>query len=120
MNKVGTEVTYKIVVKMKRRADGGLRAWSDQVPGLVLSHKDPARVLADIEPALVVILEEQLGCAVKAERLSPMPVFGAHMSLAQRLKSRAIAMLEPAFDFIDRRFDHALRRMEYAAHPCNG
>jgi hypothetical protein len=28
------------------RADGGLRAWSDDVPGLVLSHADPAAVLA--------------------------------------------------------------------------
>lgn len=117
---MGTEVTYKIVVKMKRRHDGGLRAWSDQVPGLVLSHKDPARVLADIEPALIFILEEQLGCAVKAERLSPMPVFGAHTTLTQRLRERAEALLEPAFKLLDRSFAHDLRRMEFAAHPCNG
>jgi hypothetical protein len=53
--------SYKIVVFFERRQDGGLRAWSDEVPGFVLSHLDVDAVLADIQPALEGILSAQLG-----------------------------------------------------------
>jgi len=39
------------------RPDGGIRVSSDQVPGLVLSGKDPSAVMADVWPALNRILE---------------------------------------------------------------
>ena len=48
--------TGKVVVTLERRRDGGLRAYSDDVPGFVLSHSNVAAVLADIGPALEVIL----------------------------------------------------------------
>lgn len=53
--------SYKIVVLFERRDDGGLRAWSEQVPGFVLSHRDVDSVLADVQPALEGILTAQLG-----------------------------------------------------------
>jgi hypothetical protein len=46
----------KITVTFEHRDDGGLRAYSNDVPGFVLSHSDPAKVLADIKPALEGIL----------------------------------------------------------------
>jgi hypothetical protein len=46
----------KIVVHFSRREDGGLRAWSDDVPGFVLSHRDAQAVMDDVEPALETIL----------------------------------------------------------------
>lgn len=48
--------TNSIAVSLERRPDGGLRAWSDDVPGFVLSHKDASAVLRDIKPALEAIL----------------------------------------------------------------
>jgi hypothetical protein len=45
-----------VTVRFERRDDGGLRAWSDDVPGLVLSNRDPHRVLDDVIPALRVLL----------------------------------------------------------------
>jgi hypothetical protein len=59
----------KIVIRLQRRRDGGLRAWSDDVPGLVLSHRDADRVLADIIPAVETIMAEMLGVAVQASPL---------------------------------------------------
>jgi hypothetical protein len=47
---------FKIVVMFEKRADGGLRAYSDDVPGFVLSHNDASAVLNDVKPALEVIL----------------------------------------------------------------
>lgn len=46
-----------VTLKLEPRPDGGLRVSSDDVPGLVLSHKHPAKVMADILPALRGILE---------------------------------------------------------------
>jgi hypothetical protein len=54
----------KIVVCFEERADGGLRAWSDDVPGFVLSHPDKEAVLDDVEPALETILSSIYGAPV--------------------------------------------------------
>ncbi len=51
--------SYKLTVCFERRPDGGLRAWSDDVPGLVLSHADVDSLLADVPEALKVILSHQ-------------------------------------------------------------
>lgn len=39
------------------RSDGGLRVWSDDFLGLILSGPDPAKVLADIWPAIIALRE---------------------------------------------------------------
>lgn len=44
-----------ITLRLERRQDGGLRVFSDDVPGFVLSHREPELVCADIWPALRVI-----------------------------------------------------------------
>ncbi|NDV87782.1 hypothetical protein GTW51_13835 [Aurantimonas aggregata] len=51
------------------RPDGGLRAWSDDVPGLVLSHTDIDGVLADICPAMETILSARLKAEIEVEPL---------------------------------------------------
>ncbi|MEO8927306.1 MAG: hypothetical protein ABI306_09095 [Caulobacteraceae bacterium] len=66
----GRSQQFKVTVKFERRGDGGLRAWSPDVPGLVLSNLDPDKVMADIEPAMEAILSERLGCKVRAHRLA--------------------------------------------------
>jgi len=108
-----TGETFKITVRMSRRPDGGLRVWSDQLPGLVLSNKDPQRVMADIVPAMELILAEMLGCPVKAERLSPLPVL-APMSPPIPMAAKVAAMIAKANDFIER----TRGRVEYAALAC--
>ena len=57
-----------IHVHFEARSDGGLRAWSDDVPGFALSHSNPALVLADVEPVLEVMLSEWCKRPIKVYR----------------------------------------------------
>lgn len=59
-------------MNFERRDDGGLRAWSDDVPGLILSHTDIDGVLEDVVTALGVMLSEQLGHPVEARPVVDM------------------------------------------------
>lgn len=61
--------SFKVVVCFEQRPDGGLRAWSDDVPGLVLSHTDIDGVLADVTEALRVILSHQFKTDVMVKPL---------------------------------------------------
>ncbi|UHC14388.1 hypothetical protein LRS73_17675 [Methylobacterium currus] len=60
---------FKVVVCLERRPDGGLRAWSDDVPEFVLSHRNVDALLADIKPALDIILSAKFGDNILAEPL---------------------------------------------------
>lgn len=75
----------KITVHISRRRDGGLRAWSDDLPGLVLSHKDESRLIADLEPAMEFMLSESLGCPVTVRWLEPLRVPSKRPTAFQRL-----------------------------------
>jgi len=66
-------MTRKIVVTFEGREDGGLKAYSDDVPGFVLSHFAPDAVLKDVKPALEGILSCWLKEPVVVEEL-PVPV----------------------------------------------
>ena len=60
------EIRFKQVsLTFEKREDGGLRVWSSDVPGFVLSHSDCEAVFADIGPALETILSELLGAPVR-------------------------------------------------------
>lgn len=61
--------TFKLTVCFERRPDGGLRVYSDDVPGLVLSSTDVDGVLDDVIEALKVILSERLRVEVEVEPL---------------------------------------------------
>ncbi len=50
-----------ISVTFERREDGGLRVYSDDVPGLVLSGPDPVAVFEDVVPALERLFEHNKG-----------------------------------------------------------
>jgi len=65
-----TDRSFKVTVCFERRPDGGLRAYSDDVPGLVLSHTDVDGVLADVTEALKVILSHRLQAAIDVKPLS--------------------------------------------------
>jgi hypothetical protein len=54
--------SFKVTVHFDRRADGGLRVWSDDVPGLVLSSADVDGAIEDVPVAIRVILSHML-CA---------------------------------------------------------
>ncbi len=53
--------SWKIVVHFERRADGGVRAWCDEIPGFALSNANVEAVLLDVQPALEGLLTYQLG-----------------------------------------------------------
>ena len=49
-------MTIKIIVHFEGREDGGLKAYSDDLAGFVLSHSDPNAVLKHVKPTLEGIL----------------------------------------------------------------
>jgi hypothetical protein len=61
--------TFKLTVCFEARPDGGLRVYSDDVPGLVLSSMDVDGVLEDVTEALKVILSERLKADVEVQPL---------------------------------------------------
>lgn len=61
--------TFKVTVCFESRPDGGLRVYSDDVPGLVLSSMDVDGVLEDVTEALKFILSERLNAQVEVEPL---------------------------------------------------
>ena len=103
--------SIKIVIRLQRRPDGGLRVWSDDVPGLVLSHSDADRVMADIIPAVETIMADMLGCAVRASELvsadSIIPMARRPRTLAERMQYLAARL-----------FTAGEETREYAAAPC--
>ncbi len=70
-NEMGStnKTPFKITVLFETREDGGLRAYSEDLPGFVLSHADSDAVMADIEPSLECILSAMLGYPVRATLL---------------------------------------------------
>ena len=63
-------MTIKIIVSFEGREDGGLKAYSDDLPGFVLSHSDPNAVLKDVKPALEGILSCLFKESIVLEELS--------------------------------------------------
>lgn len=61
--------SFKLTVCFERRPDGGLRAYSDDVPGLILSHTDIDGVLADVADALKTILSHRLNADIDVRPL---------------------------------------------------
>lgn len=51
----------EITVVFERREDGGLRVYSEDVPGFVLSHSDAGLILGDVQHALESILSHMHG-----------------------------------------------------------
>ena len=50
-------ITQEIKITIGPREDGGVRIWSDDMPGLILSGKDALEVIANIGPALKGLIE---------------------------------------------------------------
>jgi hypothetical protein len=86
----------KIVVRFEERPEGGLRAWSDDLPGFVLSHPDAEAVLDDVEPALETMLSSMYG----------VPVMVAPLVEPDEFESGHIANRAPTSP------------REYASHLC--
>ncbi len=72
--------TYiKVSVMFERREDGGLRVYSNEVPGLILSGPDPELVFNDVVPALESLFKHNEELDVE---------FGQAMSLRYALQDR--------------------------------
>ena len=71
----------KVTVCFERRPDGGLRVWSEDVPGLVLSHTDVDGVLDDVKDALALILSSRFNETVEVQ---PLP------DLRQALENKGV------------------------------
>ena len=62
-----------IRVTFDRRDGGGLRAWSADAPGLVLSSADPAAVIGDLASAVETIVAERTGYRVRVRASEELP-----------------------------------------------
>jgi hypothetical protein len=62
--------SFKVTVCFESRPDGGLRAWSDDVPGLVLSHTNIDGVLEDVTEALKLILSHKFETEIDVKPLA--------------------------------------------------
>jgi hypothetical protein len=60
---------FKVSVEFECREDGGLRAYSKDVPGFVLSNRDCDVVLAGVVPVLETILSEMFNGRVRVKQL---------------------------------------------------
>jgi hypothetical protein len=94
---------FIIYVTFEPREDGGLRAYAEKVPGFLLSHSDPEKVMRDVEPALSVILSEMYGHKIKVTQAvevsaAPAPRRRARAGKAGKPNSRrgAAALKMPA------------------------
>jgi hypothetical protein len=59
----------KVTVTFELREDGGLRVYSKDVPGFVLSHSDAEAVVRDVVPALERILSHVHGRPIELREL---------------------------------------------------
>ena len=89
---------FKVIVQFERRPDGGLRAWSDHVPGFVLSHSDVDALLSDIKPALETILSARFGTCITTDPLDDL-----------RLQLEDEGVIDPPTS-------ESFERREYVAH----
>ncbi len=65
----------RVSVIFEKRSDGGLRIYSDDVPGFILSSLDEKEVLEDVTPALEEIITKMVGQKVTVRILAPLPEF---------------------------------------------
>jgi hypothetical protein len=61
---MSTDKPMNIEVKIERRSDGGIRVFSDNLPGLILSHKNGKDVLSDMPLVVQQLLPEQVGASL--------------------------------------------------------
>jgi len=91
-----TDRTFKITVCFESRPDGGLRAYSDDVPGLVLSSTDIDGVLADVTEALSFILSEKMHGKVEVRPLEDI----RSMLEDRGIVARRLAILEGPKEYV--------------------
>lgn len=74
---------FKVTVCFESRPDGGLRAYSPEVPGMVLSHRDVDDVLEDVATALKLILESRLGGEIEISPLGDIRAALEHNGIVE-------------------------------------
>ncbi|OJU66338.1 MAG: hypothetical protein BGO05_11870 [Rhizobiales bacterium 63-7] len=67
--KMTNDHPFKITVCFEERPGGGLRVWSEDIPGLVLSSSSVDRVLEDVKAALEAIISHDLKEPIVVEPL---------------------------------------------------
>lgn len=59
MSKHDDDAIWSTSIRIAARPDGGLRVWSDDMPGLILSGPNPSKVMANVLPAIAAIRAHQ-------------------------------------------------------------
>lgn len=59
-------IEREITIKLSPREDGGLRVWSDDLPGLILSHSSQLLVLQDMGNVIAALCAHAHGKSAAA------------------------------------------------------
>jgi hypothetical protein len=60
MNNLPAIIDREITIKLAPREDGGIRVWSDDLRGLILSHSDQEAVLRELGTAIIELRRHQI------------------------------------------------------------
>jgi hypothetical protein len=96
--KSGTD-SFKFSVTFESREDGGLRAFSEDVPGFSLSHKDKDAVFRDVKPSLEYILSKLFDSRVKVS-----PLHDIRAALVEH------GLVNPIEDYIDIKREYVVEK----------
>ena len=67
-----SEAMTTVCVALEDREDGGLRVFSDELPGLILSGSDKLTVMNKIAPAIAAIFKAAKGLNVTVRPAKPL------------------------------------------------
>lgn len=96
--------TFKVIVKFEEREDGGLRAYSDDVPGFVLSYADWDETLSSIEPVLEALLTDMFQGPVTVKELG---------NIRSEFEDAGKIARKPRVRVLDHRHCHIPSKREY-------
>jgi hypothetical protein len=66
------QTRYRLTVFLEKREDGGLRVFSDDLPGLILSGREPERIASAIVPVIQRLFEARGYANVSVHPLRPV------------------------------------------------
>lgn len=92
-----TALPFKVTVTFEPREDGGVRAYSADVPGLVLSSRNVAGLIDDVPTVLQVCLSHQFQEQVLVE-----PLADIHQIVRDRFASPEMTAAPGPKEFVAR------------------
>jgi hypothetical protein len=94
-SRVPAASTFKVSVYFEPREDGGLRAYSNDVPGFVLSYADCDTTLAAVVPVLETLLSDMFDGPVRVKELNDIRSELEDAGMIARKPRRGTRQIDP-------------------------